>query len=198
MILSKKISKSITSELYKNKIIDDTNKEYYSYCFDYIIENIIYYLSLIVIGCFSAHLIPALLYIMIMMPLKMLAGGAHAKSPGSCTVISYSVYIFSLFLSDILSLSTFTMIIAFFISCICISILSPVEHPNKRFNAEKRIKLKRACRFFLMLVCFLFVIMIKLNKVLYSNIILICVMIVTINQIIGKILYRSEATEYGT
>ena len=93
MILSKKISKKITDILVTNEIIESQKKDIYFYCLDFALDLILFNCSLLLIGGLLDFFLPSLVYIIILVPIRMLAGGAHAKSPYSCFLLSYSIYI---------------------------------------------------------------------------------------------------------
>lgn len=141
MILSKKISKKITDTLVTNKIIESQKKDIYLYCLDFALDLILFNCSLLLIGELLDLFLPSLVYIVILVPVRMLAGGAHAKSPYSCFLLSYSIYFLTLFLSRlpylimpglyILLISLLTLIIWG---------LAPVENAHKHYTAAERTK----------------------------------------------------------
>ena len=91
MILSKKISKKITDILVTNEIIESQKKDIYFYCLDFALDLILFNCSLLLIGGLLDFFLPSLVYIIILVPIRMLAGGAHAKSPYSCFLpVSYT------------------------------------------------------------------------------------------------------------
>ena len=92
MILSKKISKKITDTLVTNEIIEPQKEGIYFYCLDFSLDLILFNCSLLLIGGLLGLFLPSLVYIIILVPVRMLAGGAHAKSPYSCFLLSYSIY----------------------------------------------------------------------------------------------------------
>ena len=89
MILSKKISKKITDTLVTNEIIESQKKEIYFYCLDFALDLILFNCSLLLIGGLLNLFLPSFVYIVILVPVRMLAGGAHAKSPYSCFLIPF-------------------------------------------------------------------------------------------------------------
>ena len=90
MILSKKISKKITDTLVTNEIIEPQKEGIYFYCLDFSLDLILFNCSLLLIGGLLGLFLPSLVYIIILVPVRMLAGGAHAKSPpASCFLIPF-------------------------------------------------------------------------------------------------------------
>ena len=144
MILSKKISKKITDTLVTNEIIEPQKEGIYFYCLDFSLDLILFNCSLLLIGGLLGLFLPSLVYIIILVPVRMLAGGAHAKSPYSCFLLSYSIYFLTLFLSRlpylimpglyILLISLLTLIIW---------VLAPVETTYKHYTTDERTKIKK-------------------------------------------------------
>lgn len=99
MILSKKISKKITDILVTNEIIESQKKDIYFYCLDFALDLILFNCSLLLIGGLLGLFLPSLVYIIILVPVRMLAGGAHAKSPYSCFLLP--AFLFRLFSDSI-------------------------------------------------------------------------------------------------
>lgn len=148
MILSKKISKKITDTLVTNEIIEPQKDGIYFYCLDFSLDLILFNCSLLLIGGLLGLFLPSLVYIIILVPVRMLAGGAHAKSPYSCFLLSYSIYFLTLFLSRlpylimpglyILLISLLTLIIWG---------LAPVGNAHKHYTTAERTKIKKYCSF---------------------------------------------------
>lgn len=186
MILSKKISKKITDILVTNEIIESQKKDIYFYCLDFALDLILFNCSLLLIGGLLDFFLPSLVYIIILVPILMLAGGAHAKSPYSCFLLSYSIYFLTLFLSRlpylimpglyILLISLLTLIIWG---------LAPVETTYKHYTTDERTKIKKILFFLLFFIYAFAVLMLSWKQSFYQHLILICLCIVLINQCIA-------------
>ena len=204
MILSKKISKKITDTLVTNEIIEPQKEGIYFYCLDFSLDLILFNCSLLLIGGLLGLFLPSLVYIIILVPVRMLAGGAHAKSPYSCFLLSYSIYFLTLFLSRlpylimpglyILLISLLTLIIWG---------LAPVGNAHKHYTTAERIqnfyrdsapeirklsKIKKILFFLLFFIYAFAVLMLSWKQQLYYHMILICLCIVLINQCIARCL----------
>ena len=97
MILSKKISKKITDILVTNEIIESQKKDIYFYCLDFALDLILFNCSLLLIGGLLDFFLPSLVYIIILVPIRMLAGGAHAKK----SLLLLPAFLFHLFSDSI-------------------------------------------------------------------------------------------------
>ena len=88
MILSEKASKKIVSIMVTNNKIDNNLSEAYEYCIDFALDLIFFNLSLLIAGLITHNFILSVIYVFMLVPVKMLAGGAHASSPISCFILS--------------------------------------------------------------------------------------------------------------
>ena len=172
-----------------NEIIESQKKDIYFYCLDFALDLILFNCSLLLIGGLLDFFLPSLVYIIILVPIRMLAGGAHAKSPYSCFLLSYSIYFLTLFLSRlpylimpglyILLISLLTLIIW---------VLAPVETTYKHYTTDERTKIKKILFFLLFFIYAFAVLMLSWKQQLYYHMILICLCIVLINQCIARCL----------
>ncbi len=75
-----------------------------------------------------------------------------------------------------------------FLACIIIPILSPVDHMNKRIDIHGKNICKVLSLLFLSLIILLFFYLSLYNMTIYTNIIIICLSTILVDQIIGIIL----------
>ena len=195
MILTKKISDKFAKSLVETGQIDKEFEESYSYCIDFVLDLIIYNLSLLIIGAIFHNFITALVYIISIVPLKMVAGGAHANTRGMCSIISYASFGLTILLSCLINPNTVFLIVSFFVSVPLVILLSPVEHENKRFDAAGKKKLKRLSLIFSLIITVLFLLLLKFSLYKYCFTISICVMTVLVNQLIGLVIFKAKVKE---
>lgn len=174
--------------------IKESEKEIYSYCFGFLADLIFYNLSILLIGAVFHHFQLALLYILIMSPTKMLAGGVHAPTPLICDMVSYGV-----FLAVILSvpkiapqLSPFLLLSIYFICYIFIILMSPVSTKNKRYTETQKKRLKKYCFLYLTAVSILYLILFASHMSACYGILTVCAAIILANQILGTIVNIKE------
>ena len=98
MILSEQLSKKIVNIMSDNNIIDSHLDAAYIYCIDFALDLVLFNLSIIIIGALTHNFILSVIYVTVLVPTKMLAGGAHAGSTYACCSISYSVYLLCMLL----------------------------------------------------------------------------------------------------
>lgn len=167
--------------------IKETEKEIYSYCFGFLADLIFYNLSILLIGAILGKFQIALLYILIMSPTKMLAGGVHAPTPLICDMVSYGA-----FLTVMLSvpqiapqISPFLLLLIYFLCYIFIILLSPVSTKNKRYTESQKKRLKKYCFLYLTAVSILYLIFFVNQMPVHCGILSVCAAIILANQILG-------------
>jgi len=170
-------------------MIRENEKEIYSYCFGFLADLIFYNISVLLIGGILGNFQLACLYILVMSPTKMLAGGMHAPTPFICDIISYSVSLSVItFTPKIVSqIPPFFLLSAYVICYIFIPILSPVGTKNKRYDKIQKAKLKRYCFLYLSAITLLYLIFFINKMSAYYGIISICTAIILFNQLIAII-----------
>ena len=192
MSLSKILSSKLTDRLLTYHFIEPDKRKYYEYTFDYFFDFIMYIISIIFTGCIFRVPILAILYLLLLCPLKMISGGAHASTHLSYTIISYSVCIITLLICKYCPIPITIQISIYLLSLIISVFLTPVDHPNKRLNAQQKSRHKHIFIILSVGVSLLFVITIIFNQNPYSCLISIINFIISLNLICGVIIDRSQ------
>ena len=191
MVVSKKISDSLVTILCENKTIDPNFADAHQYCIEQLFDVLIYHISLLIIGMVIGRFSLSCLYIISLTPVKMFAGGAHAKSRGLCSMISYTVFLATVFLCPYLPLTKSLILILTLVTISVLLILTPVCHPNKIFNEAQRRKLKRNQLIYLSGLTIIGLIFCAADLIIPLKLMFLCLLIAAVNQIIGRILYHS-------
>ncbi len=185
MIISEKLCKKITTTLVENNLIDPYLYDAYYYCFDFLLDILLFASIIIFIGILSHNFLLSIIYLIILIPLKSIAGGAHATTPFFCGILSYTITFICIFLSKTLPFIPIINLIISFIICIIICILAPIEPQNKKYTIENRIKAKKICIILSIFIYLFLLIMLILKKSCFANLTMMCIIITVINQIIG-------------
>ena len=191
MKLSYKMSDALTKALYKNDKIAPEYVDAYQYCLEQLFDLIIYHAILLCMGAILQRFSLTILYIITLTPTKMLAGGAHAESIEMCSIISFSIFLITLFVCPLIPLSGPFSILLFLPTETILWILAPVCHPNKPLTDSQRKTSRRILLVYFFLLDIIGVVLILFNRSVHLHIILLCLMIVLINQVLGRILYRN-------
>lgn len=191
MFISEILSKKISEFLFKQGLIKEEEEKYYAYIYSWLIDYIMFFVSLIVIGAIIRRFIPAVIFCFSFSFLRMTAGGAHASSRLACFIISF-VFYFSVILFysyipiDLFSFLKFFLIIPFGV----IVLLAPVDNPKKRLSSEQKKRLKILNIIVCSLIIGLLFILHFLKRPDYCNIIILCVIILPVDLIIGFIISK--------
>ena len=195
MLLSDLLSKQLTQICIDNQIIKAHQADIYHYCFSYVLDVLLYNITILLLGFLLHRPLQALLFTAITFPGKTIVGGAHASSPERCRILSYGIFLLSLYFISTYSFSKLFAIIPYSIACVILLRLTPVDHPNKRLNPEQEHWSKFLCHIFITLITLVFYTTICFNKTIYYNLIVLCITILMCNQIIGILQNRRHSYE---
>ena len=178
MIISNICSKCLTRFLYENGKIQPDYQEAYQYSIDLAMDFVLFHGSIILLGLLTGHFLSACIYIVTITPLKTLSGGAHAKTPLMCSIISYSVFFLTVYAIP-------NIRIAPGISFATI----------KQFSEDQRKRIRKALLIYLTSSSIMNLILLIFHAERLLIIALFCYLITYINQMIGLILYKEVNTK---
>lgn len=148
-MLLEKLSDKIIIIFLENNIITEEEKSDFLYGIEISLLFIFDVLSLILIGAITGHLLEIFFFTMGFTPLKVHAGGYHAKTPLQCVLI----YIIVVYLSIVVTQSFMNSIIfqicilaGLVISSIILIKFAPAESINKPLCQEQK-RHNRTCTF---------------------------------------------------
>lgn len=175
--------------------IKKSEKEIYAYCFGFLADLIVYNLSILLIGAVLGRFQIALLYILIMSPTKMLAGGVHAPTPLICDLVSYGAFLTVILTVPRIAtqIPPFLLLSIYFLCYIFIILLSPVSTKNKRYTEAQKRRLKKYCFLYLTAVSILYLIFFANQMPVHCGIFSACAAIILANQILGIIVNVKES-----
>lgn len=184
----------VTDCLTENGTIKEEEKEIYSYCFGFLADLVFYNLSILLIGLLLGKFHIALLYILMMTPTKMMAGGMHAPTPAICDLVSYGVFLGTILLIPVIStkLPSFLLLTIYFLCYIFIVALSPVSTKNKRYTQTQKRKLKKYCFIYLTIMGIFYLIFFVKEIPVCCGTVSVCSAIILLNQMIGIMMNRKE------
>lgn len=193
MLLSQTASLKIVNFMQKNKIISNDEKNCYLYCYEFVLDLILYNGSIFILGSIIGNPILAILYILTMTPTKMLAGGAHATSREKCSIISYTISILILLISQFPIYIEHSILFIVFLLCITIIIIfSPVETPNKSFSLPQKKKLKKYCIYYSLFLILLYLLLLYKKQGEYILLMNLCAIMIAVNQYIGILINKND------
>lgn len=198
MIICKKIGDTFAQSMVDNNQISLEDREVYSYCVEYALDLVCFNGSLLLMGVVLHNFLNSVIYLLTLVPLKMMADGAHANSRKMCSLISYSVFFMVLLLSQVSVGNYYILQFILFLLLIGVVIMTPVEHPDQSFSLRQRKRLKTIATIY---SCFLFgmsLFLLEFAQVKYCVTLVLCVLVVFSNQIIGILLYKSWRKVHDT
>ena len=195
MIISNICSKCLTRFLYENGKIQPDYQEAYQYSIDLAMDFVLFHGSIILLGLLTGHFLSACIYIVTITPLKTLSGGAHAKTPLMCSIISYSVFFLTVYAIPNIRIAPGISFATIILLGILIFIHAPVNHPNKQLSEDQRKRIRKALLIYLTSSSIMNLILLIFHAERLLIIALFCYLITYINQMIGLILYKEVNTK---
>lgn len=133
-----KIGKIIT----KNMILTDEDYEVYIYVFEYIFQNIIFWICAITIGVVCRKVKEMLVFLLVFIPLRKTSGGVHAGTVDVCLLFSVLIYFINIYIPELWNISFTVGKILEITLATMIVILSPVDCANLKLDQERKKKKK--------------------------------------------------------
>lgn len=185
-MIAQLLSTKFTDLLLQQGVIDNSDKKSYEFCFEYVFDLLIYIGSILLIGVAIRSADLTVLYILVMTFLRKTAGGAHASTRLRCSVLSYSIYGLTVFLSKSRIMFHYSVALCCILLCsVAITILAPVDHPNKRFTKKQKRQLKKICFLILSAIIVTAVAFARACYTEYVRLIELCMITVLISQLAG-------------
>jgi len=141
-----RLSGDISSFLVARRIVPGEDREVYAYSFEILLSTLQSFIALALLSIVIGAVVETMLFLAGFVPLRMIAGGYHARTHFRCFLILMFVYaafvLALLFLPASLMLST--IMASYLFSAVLVFIIAPSEDSNKPITREetKRFKLK--------------------------------------------------------
>lgn len=182
-----KMSSYVTEVLIEGNVIKEEERNLYLYCVEGLVETLGNLLLTIVLGIIFGKLIDTILFLLIFIPLRTLAGGYHAKSGNVCFILSIFLFLgviltadyFQVFFESIWSAKHFVL------SSLCVLLIAPVDCKNKRAGSEKKKKLRKQIFSFTSLISVVYLCMFWAGKWQYCFVISNCMLVIALLLIFG-------------
>ena len=167
------VADSITNVLWEQGFIKDTDIDKCAYGLDIIISSAFEIISILVISVFLHNFLETVVFFGCFIPLRIYAGGYHAKTRLRCLFVSIIVYMIFTTIIYITPAKVYfkLCLLLSFISLVVVFVLAPIIHSNKNVNKiEKRYYRKKS-----LIVCFtetsmilILVLMLSKNRFVFS------------------------------
>ena len=137
------IAENIYDYLFKRKLINQNDREVYTYALEVIVLNVGLLITLFVISAFMKQLLFFVCYLCFFVPLRIFSGGYHAKRSEVCFTMSVGIYILALLIlknnvhlyenTALFCITSLTLLITY--------IFSPIENANHPLADDQRNKI---------------------------------------------------------
>ena len=156
----KRISDSLVNYQIKKEYLKETERELYEYAYEIMVMQSINIAASFVVAAIFHKMIPITIFLVFYIPLRIFAGGNHAKTNEICSVVSICIIIGVCIAMDACkNVPIFSFTILETVAGAVIFFLSPVEDCNKPLCiAENRKYKKTARKILLCQMCFCFII----------------------------------------
>lgn len=138
LLIFVKLYYKIADKLEHCGIISKSNRTLYEYGLRQMFATILNILTMLLIGFIMGLAVPAMIYIIAYIPLRVYAGGYHASTPQRCWAFSAIMLWIALCIVKYTPQMYFWVITTLsLIACIVVFLLSPVEDRNKRLDEKE-------------------------------------------------------------
>lgn len=141
----------------------------------------------IVIGLILGMVSQCIIFLIAYIPLRIYAGGYHAKTQSLCNILSIIVLIIALLFINFTNFNFYIYFIITFLSILIILLLGPVENVNKPLHKIEITVYKKKIKLILFMEISLTLIFKVLNITQISKSIVVAIAILTIILLLGKL-----------
>lgn len=172
-----RFSNMVTNLFIMMSVIQEEDKELYQYGVEQICSIVLNIMTTVIIGVLYGMISEILIFMFAYIPLRIYAGGFHAKTSLRCYLCSVAITIIALSVMKFVKIPYFICIIAAAVSSIVILSAAPIEDKNKPLDSVEKTVFKKRTVFiwlaeiillliFLILKLDLFVVPISLSMLL--------------------------------
>lgn len=141
------IAEQITCKLIASSVIEEGDRELYSYGFFLLISKIFFFFVAVIAGLLTDTTVESIIFYVVFMLLRTYAGGIHARTEMSCTVLTTLALIASVLVIKQLEIHTSGAIslLMFGIGSLCILVFSPLDTDGKPLDKHEKRQYKTVC-----------------------------------------------------
>lgn len=186
-----KIAKELTFRMISSELIKSEKEDYYIYAIVSIIEKIIVFGTILVIGITNKVILPTLVFWVGFMGLRKRTNGFHAEKFYMCYIGTIIIYCMVIVIEPFLTNYKYLMYMIVILAASIILVIGVINHTNMDLTKEEFVDSKRASRWFMFLeICILgMLIMLKVEQIYisyYSMGIIICSVLMCIAKVTNQ------------
>lgn len=133
-----RFSNMLTNLFIESSVIQEEHKDLYQYGVEQICNIILNILTTVILGALYGMIPEILIFMFAYIPLRIYAGGFHAKTPFRCYLFSVAITIIALTVMKFIEIPYFICIIAAAVSSAVILRVAPIEDKNKPLDSTER------------------------------------------------------------
>lgn len=151
--MATRLANRIVLRLIELSVIEEGDAELYIYGFFIVISRLFFFLVTISAGLLAGVPVESILFYIVFLTLRSYAGGVHARTERSCTVLTTLALLVSVLLIKLFEMHTagFVPLLMLGIGSLCILLISPLDSDEKPLNRNEKRKYKTICLVSLML-----------------------------------------------
>lgn len=137
-----KMAVKITDKLVLKKIVSDDMADIYIYGFELLISFFFSTIGVLIIGMILGRFLQTLMFLATFILLRSFTGGYHANTYSVCSLVTFSLFGFVLFLAEVVLVPLFLYLILGVAGTVVMLLFVPIEHPNKKLSDDQKRKYK--------------------------------------------------------
>jgi len=144
----RQFAKTITSFLMQENIIPKDEVDIYRYGTEQILINLMTFIVIGILATITGTWIETIFFFAGLIPIRMIAGGYHSKTPQRCNVLTIFVYVVNIILISLMK-SHITYPLMYTINMIIMVMIfrvAPVDHKNRVLAGLELSKAKKSSR----------------------------------------------------
>ena len=192
------IAEQITHKLIASSVIEEGDRELYSYGFFLLISKIFFFFVTVIAGHLTGTTVESMIFYVVFILLRTYAGGIHARTEMSCAVLTTLALIASVLVIKQLETHTSGVVplLMFGIGSLCILAFSPLDTSEKPLDEYEKRQYKINCDAILIICVIVARIawMYRLGSIFYPISCGIC--LESILLVIGKICSHRESRNH--
>ena len=189
--MTNKLSSFMSTYLFENNLISADELKIYRYCIAYALDTLFYVFFVLAFST-AVNLVPiGLIFLLIMLPTRHLAGGAHAKTEFLCMLLSYGTAFIIIIITPKLSpMFSDRQPVIYAAMSLLVFIMAPVDTPNKRLPDAVKKQMQKKLLIYLIVLSLLFVLCYCKKNSLYCTVINLSLALTAASQLTGILINR--------
>lgn len=146
------IAEHIVGKLIAASAVEEVDRKLYVYGFFLLITRFFFFLVTVIVGCLLGIPCESVVFYIAFILLRTYAGGVHAKTETSCTVLTTLALGMAVATIKILEASNVGIKTLLVFSNLCIWLFSPLDSSEKPLKTEEKRRYRKIC-YRLLLIC---------------------------------------------